>query len=218
MIISTVYNIFFHPLAHVPGPLLARASGLPSWYFAYRGDRHVWLWRQFQIYGSKIRPEPSTVLFCDPEAYADIYNHKANLRRSDFYTAWRRNDRDKTTLNTVDVSEHARKRKLLNLAFTDKTVRAASEFVITHVDRWNNLLVDGADSDWSSPMDLTEKMDYLIFDIMGDLCFGKSFDIKEPGDNPLRAVPHNIAEYMKFYYPVSLFKTTPMYCIANSRL
>ena len=39
---------------------------------------------------------------------------------------------------------------------------------------------------------------------MGDLNFGRSFDIKEPGTNPLKTIPHNIVEYMKFYYPVSL--------------
>lgn len=38
---------------------------------------------------------------------------------------------------------------------------------------------------------------------MGDLSFGRSFDIKEPGPNPLKTIPHNIAAYMKFYHPVS---------------
>ncbi|RYP41689.1 hypothetical protein DL767_000894 [Monosporascus sp. MG133] len=202
LLATAIYNLFFHPLANVPGPLLARASGIPSWYRAYRGDRHIWLWQQFQIYGNKIRPEPNTVLFCDPEAYADIYGMKSNVRRSKFYTAWRRNDRDKTTLNTVDVAEHARKRRLLNLCFTEKSVRAASNFIIKHVNRWNHLLVEKNGADWSDPVDFSEKVDALAFDIMGDLCFGKSFNVKEPGENPLKAVPHNIIEYMRFYYPI----------------
>lgn len=164
----------------------------------------MWLWQQFQIYGDKIRPEPNTVLWSDPEAYADIYGMKSNVRRSKFYTAWRRNGRDKTTLNTVDVAEHAQKRKLLNLCFTEKSVRAASKFIIKHVDRWNHLLGEGNDVGWSAPVDFSAKVDTLAFDIMGDLCFGKSFDVKEPGENPLKVVPHNIVNYMRFYYPVSL--------------
>ncbi|KAI5920343.1 cytochrome P450 monooxygenase-like protein [Camillea tinctor] len=199
---SIAYNLFFHPLANVPGPLLGRASGIPSWYYAYRGTRHIWLWQQFQIYGSKIRPEPNTVLFCDPEAYTDIYGMKANVRRSKFYTAWQRNENDKTTLNTVDVAEHAQKRKLLNLAFTEKSVRAASSFIIQHVDRWHQLLVGENDGGWSPAVDFSEKVDSLVFDIMGDLCFGKSFGVKESGANPLKAVPHNITNYMRFYYPI----------------
>lgn len=71
-------------------------------------------------------------------------------------------------------------------------------------------MLDSHDSttEWSASVDLGEKVDHLVFDIMGDLSFGKSFNIKEPGDNPLREVPHNIAQYLKFYYPVStiLFK------------
>ncbi|KAG8156500.1 hypothetical protein KVR01_013604 [Diaporthe batatas] len=43
-------------------------------------------------------------------------------------------------------------------------------------------------------------MDYLVFDITGDLSFGRSFNIKEPGENPLREVPQNIVQYLKFYY------------------
>lgn len=200
-----VYNVFWHPLAHVPGPFWARASGIPSWYHAYTGKRHIWLWQQFQIYGNKIRPEPNTVLFCDPDAYADIYGMKSNVRRSHFYTAFKRKANENTTLNSIDVAEHASKRKLLNLCFTEKSLRAASHFIIKHVDRWNQLLVEDKDSttEWSTPVDFTAKVDALIFDIMGDLSFGKSFGIKEPGDNPLRAVPHYIVEYMRFYYPVS---------------
>ncbi|XXH02863.1 hypothetical protein Hte_009251 [Hypoxylon texense] len=102
---------------------------------------------------------------------------KSNVRRSKFYTPWQRNDRDKTTLNTVDVAEHALKRRLLNLCFTDKSVRAASYFVVKHVDRWNHLLVEGCNgTDWSESADFSAKVDALVFDIMGDLCFGKSFD------------------------------------------
>lgn len=37
----------------------------------------------------------------------------------------------------------------------------------------------------------------------GDLSLGRSFDIKEPGSNPLKTTPHNIAECMRFYSLVS---------------
>lgn len=160
----------------------------------------------FQLYGPVIRPEPDTVLFSDPRAYLDIYGMKSNVRRGHFYTALRRKSNEHTTLNTIDVDEHARKRKLLNLAFTDKSLRAAAGFIVRHVDRWHEVMLEEHSSatDWSHPVDFAEKVDTLAFDIMGDLSFGKSFDIKEPGDNPLRVIPHNIAEYMRFYYPVSL--------------
>lgn len=151
-----------------------------------------------------IRPDPDTVLFSSPRAFADIYGMKSNVRRSPFYTAFQRNTKERNTLNVIDVAEHAQKRKLLNLSFTEKSLRAAAGFMVRHVDRWNEIMLEenSSTTEWSAPVDLSEKVDTLVFDIMGDLSFGKSFDIKEPGDNPLRVIPHNIAEYMRFYYPV----------------
>jgi cytochrome P450 len=200
-----VYNVFFHPLAHIPGPLLARASGFPSFYHARRGKLHIWYWQQFQIYGDRIRVGPNLVLFRDPAAYADIFAVKANVRKSQFYMALRRNTLHPNTLHTVDVAEHAAKRKLLNLAFTEKSLRASAGFIVKHIDRWNELMLEeNSDTEeWSKPVNFAAKIDELVFDIMGDLSFGKSFNTKEPGDNPLRNVPHGIASFFRMYYPVS---------------
>lgn len=115
-----------------------------------------------------------------------------------------KNIREKTTLNTIDPTEHAQRRKMLNRCFTDQSVTAVSAFISQHVDRWHEILLNEHNSttEWSDSLNLGEKLDHLVFDIMGDLSFGRSFNIKEPGDNPLREVPHNIIQYLKFYYPV----------------
>ncbi|KAI1112874.1 benzoate 4-monooxygenase cytochrome P450 [Nemania sp. NC0429] len=202
---KVIYNLFFHPLAGVPGPLLARISSVPSWYHATRGDHHIWLTKQFQIYGERIRPEPNTVLFRDSQAYAEIYGAKSNVRRSRFYEAFTRNSREHTVMTLIDVAEHARRRKQLNLGFTEKSIRASSDFIVKHVDRWIQIIADETITEWSPPMDFTQKIDALMFDMMADLCFGRSFEIKKPGDNPLKSIPHNISEYMKFYYSLCRF-------------
>ncbi|TVY68675.1 Cytochrome P450 monooxygenase apf7 [Lachnellula suecica] len=99
---------------------------------------------------------------------------------------------------------HARKRRVLNSAFSEKAVRSAADFITTHVDRWNELLIDGNyGKEWTTPQNMADLTDYLIFDIMGDLCFGKSFDLKEPGENPFRHMPHTIAGYMQSVYPIT---------------
>ena len=46
---------------------------------------------------------------------------------------------------------------------------------------------------------------YLVFDILGDLCYARSFGIKEPGPNELKFIPELICDYMKFGHPVSGF-------------
>ncbi|KAH7310529.1 benzoate 4-monooxygenase cytochrome P450 [Stachybotrys elegans] len=203
-IASALYNVYFHPLRKIPGPFWAKASEIPSWYHAAHGKRHIWLWQLFQIYGNTIRVGPNLVLFCDPEAYSAIYNMKSNVRRSVFYEGLTMNMQEKTTLNTIDPAEHAERRKKLNTCFTENSVNFVSAFISKHVDRWHHIMLDEHNSvtEWSNSIDFGQKLDHLIFDIMGDLSFGRSFDLKETGENPLREVPQNITQYLKFYYPI----------------
>lgn len=102
---------------------------------------------------------------------------------------------------------HARKRRVLNAAFSDKALRSADEISIRHIDRWCELLADypknKADSQWTEPKNMTEWSDYLILDILTELSFGKSFETKEPGENLKKGIPHSVVRYLKLMYPVS---------------
>lgn len=175
-------------------------SGLAQ---AKTGKRHIWLWQLFEVYGDTIRVEPNTVLFKSPQAYNEIHGMKRNVRRGRFYEAFSK-DGEINTLIDIDVAGHAKKRKLLNLCFTDKLVRAATNFVIEHVDQWHELIGEEIGSDeWSHSINFSDRIDNVIFDIMGDLSFGCSYGTKEPGENLLKSIPHSISKAMEFYYPVS---------------
>lgn len=152
--------------------------------------------------GSKIRIMPDTVVWCDPDAYHSIYNMKANVQRSPFYKTFARHEYDKNTVTTIDVAEHAKRRRWLAQAFSDKSVNAAANFVVKHVDRWHELVAPVDEAEWSTPLNMSEWADAVVMDILGDLCFGRSFDVKEPGENPLRAMPAAKHRYVKFLYPV----------------
>jgi len=208
VIVTTVYNLFFHPLSHIPGPFFSRISSLPSFYHACKGDRHIWLWQQFQFYGSRVRTAPDLVVFNSPNAYNTIYNYKANVKRSKFYDAWSRDVDDINTLMTSDMELHARKRRLLNLAFTDRSVKASGPFMAKHIDRWNELLISGQDNkehdNWSESHDISTRANYLVFDLLGDLCFGADFQTKEPGENKTKDIPDAFDVFLKFNYPVCL--------------
>ena len=109
----------------------------------------------------------------------------------------------KTNVNTITTSDvllHHKKRRYLNLVFTEKSVRTAGLFIQTHVDLWNKLLPDG--EDWSQPKNVSDWIDYLVFDILCDLCFGRSLGTKNPGENPFKGIPKAIHTHMKFMYPV----------------
>jgi hypothetical protein len=120
---------------------------------------------------------------------------------------------DLHVLGTTDVALHARKRRLLNLAFTDQLVKASGLFMARHIDRWHELLLGGEEEatdherdteGWSPTRDITPWSSWLTFDILGDLAFGAEFETKEPGENRLKMIPHAFDTYVKFNYPVSI--------------
>ncbi|KFY09577.1 hypothetical protein V492_05436 [Pseudogymnoascus sp. VKM F-4246] len=153
--------------------------------------------------GETFRFKPDGVLFNSPSAYRAIHQTKANVKKGKFYEIWPRNSQHINTLTTVDKMIHARKRRVLNSVFSEKAIRSAEAFVVKHVDRWTELLIDGNDGkEWTAPQNMSNLAEYLVFDIMGDLSFGTSFELKEPGENQFRHIPHTIADYMQFMYPI----------------
>ena len=55
----------------------------------------------------------------------------------------------------------------MNAAFSDKALRAAEPYIIQHADRWCELLLGAPGKEWTSPTNLAEWSDYLVFDILG---------------------------------------------------
>ncbi|KAF1961447.1 benzoate 4-monooxygenase cytochrome P450 [Byssothecium circinans] len=206
LIARAIYDAFFHPLANCPGPFAAKISKIPSFYHAVKGDRHIWIWQNHQIYGEKVRLAPNLVLFLAPQAHRDVYGSKANVKRAKSYEAWAKNVDEANTALTTDPAAHGKKRKILNQAFTEKTVKHAATFMTQHTERWIDLLVSDKDisakQEWTRPRKMSVWSSWVVFDILGDLCFGRSFEIKEPTPNPIREIPRHIARHVQFFYPI----------------
>ena len=155
------------------------------------------------LIGETFRYHPNGIIVNSPKGYLDIYGSKANVKKANFYNAWPRDARHPDTLHTTDVAAHARKRRILNSVFSEKSISSFEPFIVNHVNRWCEILLNHCQNDWSEPKNMAQLSDYLVFDILGDLCFGKSFETKEPGENQLRVIPHYINRYMKFMNLVS---------------
>lgn len=91
-------------------------------------------------------------------------------------------------------------------------MKHAAGFVIDHVERWIDLLVDAKDvgeDGWSKAKNMSDWNDWLVFDILGDLLLGRSFGLKEPGENPIRKVPHMMMKHVQMFYPVGISSFSP---------
>ena len=55
--------------------------------------------------------------------------------------------------------------------------------VNSNLDQLCSTLTNGDGSDWSTAFNMSEIMGYLSFDIMGDVCFGRSFGMMAHPEN-----------------------------------
>lgn len=164
--------------------------------------------------GPYARYRYDSVAITTPDALHMIYESSSNVQKAHRYNVWPKKAESPQTFSCVDKKLHGRMRRILNAAISDKAVRSASEFVITHVDRWLELS-SKREGEWSEAKNMTSWADSLQFDIMAELCFGKSFGAKEPGQNEFRSIPQSISEFMWLTYGVC---QAPILCLGMLKI
>lgn len=154
--------------------------------------------------GTHFRYRPDSVCINTPTAYRGIYGPRGNVRKSDIYKVWPRTVNYLNTWNDTSIDGHAHKRRVLNHAFSDVALRSAEPFIHKNVNRWLDLLGEQKEQakNRTKSINMANQVTYLVFDILGDLCFGKCFDMKEPGSN-LRYAIEMMLGFMETMHPVS---------------
>ncbi|KAK2470587.1 hypothetical protein H9L39_17775, partial [Fusarium oxysporum f. sp. albedinis] len=111
------YRLYLHPLSQYPGPFW-------SWISAFQDI--ATLLDRIGIYE-----------IC---GLTTIYNNKANVKKAVYYKVYPCNVHDMKTWNSIDKATHARKRRAMNHAFSDKALRSSGPFIHFNIDRWIELL------------------------------------------------------------------------------
>jgi cytochrome P450 len=200
-----IYRLTLHPLARYPGPLLAKITDWYNVYHAWKGDRHLELFRIHKLYGDVVRFGPNSISINTHTALRDIYGFKANVKKSDFYSVFPATKAAFSTHTAIDKAVHARKRRVLSQAFSDSAMRAMEVHIVDNIQAWCGHLGDNAANSkdhvnlpmngfgglnpafelkgWSAPKNMGDWANYLSFDVLGDLCFGKPFGVMEREEN-----------------------------------
>jgi cytochrome P450 len=142
-----------------------------------------------------------------PTAYKAIFGPKGNVQKSDYYKIWPKEEGAINTWSATSVSQHARKRRVLNYAFSESALRNAEPFIHMNMDRWLDLLgqqKQNSSDELTNPIDMEHQVTYLVMDILGDLCFGKSFNMKEDEGSDLRHIPGLMVFFCEFLTIVRL--------------
>ncbi|KAK4618728.1 Cytochrome P450 monooxygenase [Fulvia fulva] len=130
------YNLFFSPLAKIPGPKLAAMTRWVETYyecFNEQGGQFRWAYSKWHdVYGPIIRVAPNEVHVRDSEFYDKLYQHKPQAK------ADRLNNRFDCKTSIFDTSQHllhARRRAVLEVFFSRKRISDRSVEMQEHLDR-----------------------------------------------------------------------------------
>ncbi|KAF2819605.1 cytochrome P450 monooxygenase-like protein [Ophiobolus disseminans] len=174
---TLVYNLFFHPLKHIPGPLLARASGIPYALRMRNGSMVAWIKLAHDKYGDAVRLNPNEVSFISGEtAWPDIYSFRTGqYKNTGSYlkdrTWYLKPANDTWSLLGANDEDHSRMRRTLAHAFSDKALREQEPLIQQYVDLLVHRLSEHATED--KPVDIMRWYNYTTFDIICDLTFGE---------------------------------------------
>ncbi|KAF8075261.1 cytochrome P450 [Lyophyllum atratum] len=180
----------WHPLAHYPGPALAKIS---KWWVAYwvaKGERHLVLQRLHARYGPWLRIGPNEISVNIPGALRPVYG---TMFRAPFYQTARQ-DAD-GLVTTIERAEHASSVVAWNKAFSGDSLhnfRGMAEI------RTNQLLdILHAQSTDGQIIDLSHWISLWAMDNMGDMSFSGGFETMAAGKD--------VEGWMKMFNVGSIF-------------
>ena len=186
-----IYRLTLHPLAKYPGSWQRAISNWPQAFSHFRGDGHVDLQRLHEKYGDVVRIAPDTLAFRSAKAVHDIYDRKANVIKTGFTDASLATNPHYHTQSLNDRQLHAKRRRLLANAFSEKALQNLEPFIIDRVQAFCNIMGEAKtvadpvpsekDTNWSKARDISDWANNLTLDILGELCFGKTFGALEAG-------------------------------------
>lgn len=172
---SIVYQLFWSPLAWFPGPRLWAISRVPSQWSVFRGYAHLDATALHEKYGPVIRISPNELAFNTPRAFRDIYGARpGDCFQKDPSRYLPPANGVSHLIGEIDNASHARQRKLLAPAFSDRALREQEPLVTGYVDTLISKLRAEIQQGYSV-LDIKNWMNYTTFDITGDLMFGESF-------------------------------------------
>ncbi|KAI1128171.1 cytochrome P450 [Nemania abortiva] len=179
------YNLWFHPLAKFPGPLLGRASLLYRFIHTSRGKFHVAVTDAHRQYGPIIRVAPNELSFASAESWKAIYGHPAPGKqiapKGPFYEVFAAGFSSKCVGSERDAKKHSAMRKMLNPAFSQRGLLEQEEIISGVIDKFVRIIGEKGGPD-SKGINMTRWYEMNSFDILGEMAFGESFLSLDTGD------------------------------------
>ena len=146
--------------------------------------------------GPVFRFGPNSLSVNSNTALKTIYGHRANVKKSQFYSVFPPTKDTYSTHSSIDKVAHARKRRVLSHAFSDNAIKGMEKYILGNVRTFCSALGSSPPhpaftavektrekGQWNAAQNMADWCNYLTFDVMGDLCFGKAFEMLDSHTN-----------------------------------
>ncbi|KAL9118644.1 MAG: hypothetical protein Q9187_004808 [Circinaria calcarea] len=178
---NVVYNLYFHSLAQIPGPLWWRASRLGFVRSLLSGNLVVDVKKFHEHYGDVVRTAPDEVSFAREDAWYDIFSgragHKPFPRDPTFFKS--PPGQPDNLITTIDANENARMRQLVMPAFTERALMKQEPIIQSYttllVDRLMERATAPENTKVGATINIVEWFNWYTFDVTGELTLGESF-------------------------------------------
>jgi tryprostatin B 6-hydroxylase len=196
-----IYRAFFHPLNKFPGPFGNRLGNL--WFSAQLGnaDAYKQVLLLHKTYGHFVRVGSSDLSISHPKAINVIYGTGTKCGRAAFYNG----DPVPSLISCRDRTVHDQRRRIWSPAFSDKALRDYAQRIKVYEDQLISRLDDASSS--ATSLNVSKWFNYYSFDAMGELAFGRSFDmLRNNQEHWAVSLLNSGLEALCFLFPIWLFR------------
>lgn len=179
--LRTIYRLYFHPLAHIPGPKITAITHLYEFYYDVLCDGKFTfqMEKMHKKYGPIIRVTPHEVHISDPDYFQEIYA-PTNRKRNKYPRAVGSFGLPEGMVATVDHDLHRFRRGLVNEFFSRRSAISIAPIMKERVGK----LIERFEEFYNEkkPVNICDVFAALTSDIITCYCYGKSWDFLDSKD------------------------------------
>ncbi|KAH7007967.1 cytochrome P450 [Microdochium trichocladiopsis] len=172
---TTVYRIWFHPLAKIPGPKHYAASDVfGQWRASVRLNMNDHAIKLHRKYGPIVRIGPDRLAVDGNIAWPNIHGARPSRTEAEFSKVpgfFFPNDH--MALLAASRDDHRRQRRQLAHAFSTAALQEQEGIIKQYIDKLVNEMRTRAAG--GETINMVDWFNYCTFDIIGDLAFADSF-------------------------------------------
>jgi hypothetical protein len=182
------YNLFFSPLASIPGPWTARAG--VSLLKARSAGNTTWVWdleRLHKRYGPIVRVSTNHLSVSDPNALTSIYRIANPLHKTDFYHVFQAVPGKPSLFSDTDFESHKIRKKAVAPAYAmtfltnleecvEGVVLSLKERMREILENGNNAGMNGVEKGRGVDVEFDKMAHYFAMDAVGELAVSTSLN------------------------------------------